>query len=850
MVDLFGTTLSSDDFTTAGVVAAAVLAVLLVALSTYGRRRFSHPAVRLVVLGASTVYLALVSSVISSLQRKSTTEKDCDGTPPLSGRQNPNVQNMWTLCAHPHHQTPTRVGNMELFGTTVSSDDFTTWGVAAAAVLAVLLVALSTSSRRRFSHPAVRLVVLGASTVYLALMSSVISSLQRKSTTKNCDGTQPPSGGQNPDIRDMWTLLLWIVLILTIKGNADAAAAAAGATAALPASGDVSIDGQRIKTCTGPVELLVQYGLVAYLIIFCLPQAKWLGPSNVCIFIVFSGLGLAKTVLKLVVSFRASGSFALGKNARLVAGYMAQLVADGDDGLEPVPRYIVMGESEKHVEESPDGYRVKRDVMEEEAEVEEDRFSGLVTLDRVWRMAASGDGVFAVTDDGELRLRDLCLSYSLFKILRRRLSGYPLADAGSRESLDFVLRGMDGVGGAADNAGRVFRVLVHELSFASDFYYSPIPLSTFNGWCAAVNCACSVLIIALAVAVGCFYDKDVVRYTAYKIVTYFLLLAVMVVEAWEIAGGVSSNWTKMTLLGHYIRHPSLWRRFGWVHAALAAVLRLRPARRWRDKIGQNSVLEPRRLRTRSGASWLLSLFTERFYGRAGLMRSVEVEPAVKNAVLRSLRSSYGIPSNGGAAARRVGGGNWAWDGSSSNTDMILAWHIATTLFEMRSRTTPASKWDRVAACHLSNYCAYLVAAAPELLPDCTAWTTKRYKKVSEDVRAALGTRDGGGGGESAARRYERLVQALSAPSRDAVVRRGAELVGRELVERFGEEEALAWRMLADLWAEMVLHVAPSENVKGHVEAMARGGEFVTLVWALLLHAGVTTRPDAPGAAIP
>ncbi|KAL6850303.1 hypothetical protein ACP4OV_020930 [Aristida adscensionis] len=470
------------------------------------------------------------------------------------------------------------------------------------------------------------MVVLGASAVYLALMSSIISSLQRKSTEPTCDGAPPLSGSGNPDVQNMWTLLLWIVLILTIKCNADAAAAAAGATATMPASGDVTIDGQRIKTgMIGPVEPFVQYAWVAYLVCLCLPQAKWLGRKNISVFIVFSGLGLAKTLLKLVVSFRASGSFALGKNARLVAGYMAQLVAGGGDGRGPVPRYIVTG-------------------------------------------------------------------------------GAPPSTA-------------------------------------------PAPSSSN---------------------------------TPYKIVTYFLLLAVVVVEAWEIVAGVSSNWTKMTLLGHYIRHPSLWRRFGWVQAALAAVLRLRPATRWRDKIGQNSVLEPRRFRRRTG---LLALFTDKFYGRAGLMRSVEVEPAVKIAVLRSLRRSYGIPSNGGAAARRVGGGDWAWDGSSSNTDMILAWHVATTLFEMRSKT-PASKRDRVAACHLSNYCAYLVAAAPELLPDCTAWTKKRYKKVS------------------------------------------------------------------DLWAEMVLHVAPSENVKGHVEAMGRGGEFITLVWALLLHAGVTTRPDAPGSAIP
>ena len=75
-------------------------------------------------------------------------------------------------------------------------------------------------------------------------------------------------------------------------------------------------------------------------------------------------LGLAKLALKLAAFYSASGSFALGKNARLIAGYMEQLVAYGDDsGREQVPRYIVMGEKKKHVEENPRGYRIKRDAL-------------------------------------------------------------------------------------------------------------------------------------------------------------------------------------------------------------------------------------------------------------------------------------------------------------------------------------------------------------------------------------------------------------------------------------------------------------------------------------------------------
>uniref|UniRef100_A0A0D3HV59 DUF4220 domain-containing protein n=1 Tax=Oryza barthii TaxID=65489 RepID=A0A0D3HV59_9ORYZ len=319
-------------------------------------------------------------------------------------------------------------------------------------------------------------------------------------------------------------------------------------------------------------------------------------------------------------------------------------------------------------------------------------------------------------------------------------------------------------------------------------------------------------------------------------------MAAMFIELWEMISGICSYWTKLALLRYHVKRNG-HHRCCLVQKALAMVLRFKAVRLFNEGFGQNTMLEPRRFYKPP------ILFPKKHFHRVRLFKSVNVPKEVKTAVLTSLRKRDGRLSNGVAAIQQSTLRDiaiWSCQGDHVvPANVILVWHIGTSLFEMKYqqiRSSPRTA-DMITATHLSQYCTYLVAAVPELLPDDATWTKAHYEEVARDIKKAL---DGEGND------FHHLVDALGASFRHNVLQEGSrlakQLVGE--VERQEEEEgevegggeAEVWKLLVEFWSEMVLYLAPSDNVKGHAEALARGGEFITLLWALLLHAGVISRP--------
>lgn len=77
--------------------------------------------------------------------------------------------------------------------------------------------------------------------------------------------------------------------------------------------------------------------------------------------------------------------------------------------------------------------------------------------------------------------------------------------------------------------------------------------------------------------------------------------------------------------------------------------------------------------------------------------------------------------------------------------------------------------------------------------------------------------------------------------------------GKILMCKAEADEVRVWKLLADVWTELIVYAAPSTGdvpVKAHGDALAKGVEFITVLWALATHTGITRPAIKPWAAIP
>ncbi|KAK1604244.1 hypothetical protein QYE76_027917 [Lolium multiflorum] len=470
-------------------------------------------------------------------------------------------------------------------------------------------------------------------------------------------------------------------------------------------------------------------------------------------------------------------------------------------------------------------------------------------------------------------LKDICLSMALSKMLNRRFAGFELGEvkANPMKTSDFVFKGLV----AGDNKyERAFRVIEVELGFVYDLYYTRYPFlyQKFRYFALCLPVAmvtfCSFLTNELFKKYKSKEDNEDNKDNYIPLTATLCLMSIVTfLEALQLYLHMASDWFKVALIRGYVTGRYLQRSGCFCHFFISLVFRLKAPRPWENKLGQYSLLDKYNgTRHRSNCCHYITLFlVDR--AKKGRERGdlVKLSIQVKQAVIDSLIGSKGQLTNGAKSLEDNGvHGLLLWACATSDEMVIhsiLVWHVATTICKHQldaelakggkkiaalsvedssaavDITGPSVQDSSAVASSLSQYCAYLIAFAPDLLPGHSFDSESILDQSIKDARKFPPLK----GTKKMDQKCEKLLIFNPDDNYDHPVAQGAQLA-RKLMDI--QDMAKRWKVLSEFWAEMMLYIAPCDDgqVRAHLEALARGGEFITHLWALLTHAGVLKRP--------
>ncbi|KAF8740062.1 hypothetical protein HU200_013832 [Digitaria exilis] len=293
-------------------------------------------------------------------------------------------------------------------------------------------------------------------------------------------------------------------------------------------------------------------------------------------------------------------------------------------------KYIVAGEADRQIDPSDDD---------------------IVTVEKVWQ--CPGILLSSEVEAATRRRRDLCLSLAMFKLLRRRLGGFPLTEARHNKTRATSSRYRSPKETLIPDALLFAAVVVTSLCtlFSPAVLDYRRPSSSSNG----------------IAATG--FDIWLTR----TVIALFLVL-----ESFQFFMLVFSDWHKVKMLCRYVREPS-WHNRPGLQRMLKLMCQVRLTRYWNNSVGQYSLLPACLHYQRKGTMAAAAPRVDLWFP----------DPEPDDASPEAYRA-------GEALHLRVPEERASW---------------ATSPPAVMSRRS--TSW----ATTLSAYCAYLVSSAPELLPE-------------------------------------------------------------------------------------------------------------------------------------
>lgn len=322
-------------------------------------------------------------------------------------------------------------------------------------------------------------------------------------------------------------------------------------------------------------------------------------------------------------------------------------------------------------------------------------------------------------------LKDLCLSFSLFKLLRRRFARCVVVEEGSEIGPNMVCILFD----SDPEPERIVSIVADELSFACDFYHSLL-VSCSAFWLLVLNILFSLAGTAYCLFIAIRMIQHVVSVAQvgpmssdpfyhqitcvlmcgkndqtkqFGSILFFMVLSfffAIVLIFDEIVSYMCSNWTKVTLISYYITKPT-WQQSPRMRRLIHRVLQFRCnlLGYWSDRMGQTSIMD-----TNMNKGTIVSI--KQLLRLPVQSKQVKIPTEVKAAIVNTLKSQNWRPTDCISSLQHSHIGksfSWACKGDGTS-DVILVWHIATCIFEIRHSTEPSTTYsirNKITATYLS-----------------------------------------------------------------------------------------------------------------------------------------------------
>ncbi|KAK1685528.1 hypothetical protein QYE76_046376 [Lolium multiflorum] len=554
-------------------------------------------------------------------------------------------------------------------------------------------------------------------------------------------------------------------------------------------------------------------------------------------------------VIKILYRIRArkltSNSFWHGRSSELVLVYMGSIDHNLSnfnlDTLEGC-KYLVYGESKKNITKglSPSISDLK----------------SVIGLDNIW--LHDGSLLLHIINERKNTVKDLTLAFALSRLLRCRMDGGRLHEDTISMTRELIC---SRITRADDNVDRVLAgILLMDLSFLGQHIHTGYPMVFCQGlrslYLHALQCVVQLTcLVWLLVDIFPHYNTDV-------LITVPTVAVILGMKMFEAFSCISSNWTLLLLVCNYVSCRNNKRMEHVFERMISSILGFKEdlpvSFSSRYDFLQSSNYSEGKLRVGPLNKHLLA-------GRSiRRTRCNTVIAAVIRALARYMdEEGSRLPRHCLPSPRVSDRAQCYWSAClqlPTCAHLILVWHIATSLCQVKleqdrgytnnsglfrffvRNTRPDlagnfSKANTVANC-LSRYCLDLLISKPNLLPENIFASKKLLLDTIQHANDLLRSCN------SPQSKYDELValsQAVPAGSRQDIELSGNILIqgammGKKLID--SEDEESRWEILAEVWADILIQIAPSSKAEAHGMALQFGAELVTLVWALLCHCGI------------